>query len=359
MSGPSDSGTVLVTCRTHVLFKNVHTQPRTATLPNLGVHKRPPCCSWCAPRPAVRGESQRTLLLEPSVWPSRPPCHTLRVGRRALRKRHVFGDMKCPPQTPLYSSRSPQGPDPQRPRTCTAVRPAGRTALQPSPPGEPRTRSRPEPNGGPGAKPRVRPARVRPRRPVEGLLTTPHPRARLPRPAGCSAARRGASAGLGPRQRGGGGARPRGAPGAARSQCSLGGAQAPAGRSPGAGPGRGPGPIISQAPARRTGRLSARDPCARGAGAAESRARRLCGAGAGRGAGALHFPARKYRGPSSRRPGECGAAGRLARPPRLRASARRPQCRPLRARCGRRVTFYSGLVSESGDPSECSSGARG
>lgn len=218
MSGPSDSGTVLVTCRTHVLFKNVHTQPRTATLPNLGVHKRPPCCSWCAPRPAVRGESQRTLLLEPSVWPSRPPCHTLRVGRRALRKRHVFGDMKCPPQSPaLFQPVSPRS----RPAETTHVHgssdPRGGRRCSPRPPGEPRTRSRPEPNGGPGAKPRVRPARVRPRRPVEGLLTTPHPRARLPRPAGCSAARRGASAGLGPRQRGGGGARPRGAPGAARS----------------------------------------------------------------------------------------------------------------------------------------------
>lgn len=118
MSGPGDSGTVLVTCRTHVLFKNVHTQPRTATLPNLGVHKRPPCCSWCAPRPAVRGESQRTLLLEPSVWPSRPPCHTLRVGRRALRKRHVFGDMKCPPQSPaLFQPVSPRS----RPAETTHV----------------------------------------------------------------------------------------------------------------------------------------------------------------------------------------------------------------------------------------------
>lgn len=356
MSGPSDSGTVLVTCRTHVLFKNVHTQPRTATLPNLGVHKRPPCCSWCAPRPAVRGESQRTLLLEPSVWPSRPPCHTLRVGRRALRKRHVFGDMKCPPQSPaLFQPVSPRSrpaetthvhgsSDPRGGRRCSPRLPGSR--------GHGAARSR---TGVPARSPACAPLACGPA--VRWRDCSPPP---TPGP-GCPALPA-APLRAGARPQGWvpvSGARPRGAPGAARSQCSLGGAQAPAGRSPGAGPGRGPGPIISQAPARRTGRLGARDPCARGAGAAESRARRLCGAGAGRGAGALHFPARKYRGPSSRRPGECGAAGRLARPPRLRASARRPQCRPLRARCGRRVTFYSGLVSESGDPSECSSGARG
>lgn len=199
LSGPSESGTGLVTCRTHVLFKNVRVQPPTATLPNRARgHERPLC---------KRRDSTRSSR-NPRVSPL--PCHTLCVGRPALRKQRVFGDMKCPHRAQLCCSGSPRGPDLQRPRTCTARQTRGEedtAALAPrGAPADPR------------AKPRVRPTRVRPRRGGEGL-TAPRPGGRRPRRCLPCAQRRGSggSERLGPHRRAG--------RGAGSGKCSLGGAQ--------------------------------------------------------------------------------------------------------------------------------------
>lgn len=119
MSGPSKSGAVLATCRTQVLFKNVPIPTLTATLPKRGSTRSHCAAPGCTPHPAVQEKRQHTLLLEHSMSASQLPRHALCVGR-PHRKKHIFRDMKCPYRAQLYSGRSPQGPDLQRPGTCTS-----------------------------------------------------------------------------------------------------------------------------------------------------------------------------------------------------------------------------------------------